>query len=572
MKKESPPTKTNLARKIRLAAGALVLANLVGLMAVSLTASSSGTAMIVTVILALAVTTALAVILSLRLEREAERNIRDLDHMFQNIRQGEADLSCAVQDVDNPDLQSISGCYNAFLTSVRDLVEQIRKMGIDIALDSTRVAKSVFDTRSKTTAQGQISDEVALASNEANTAIAEIAQNTQYVAERTTKNLNTAHSSQSELMDVRDKIKRINDIVESFRSTVDDLSTSSKNILSIVNIINGISEQTNLLSLNATIEAARAGEHGKGFAVVAEEVRELSRRIKPATEEISQNINAMVTIVHRTQEETRQILEYSQDTDRVVTTATDNFDQMIADFETANDQLVKIAAAIEELSTNNSDVTDKVNRINALSQEIAQDMNTSAESVDTLNTVTERMLEMVARFRTGQGKFDQVLGFAAQARDEFQTRIQTLKDQGSNVFDSNYKPVPGTSPQKYVTTYSDAYVRAMQSLVDGKQGELKGLIYCLAIDRNGYLPVHHAAFSKSMTGDPAKDLLYSRHQRIYQNNRTEQRRCSHTEPILLQTYMRDTGEILNDLSMPIMIDGKHWGAMIMGFDPRTMFA
>jgi methyl-accepting chemotaxis protein len=75
-----------------------------------------------------------------------------------------------------------------------------------------------------------------------------------------------------------------------------------------------------------------------------------------------------------------------------------------------------------------------------------------------------------------------------------------------------------------------------------------------------------------MTGDPAKDLLYSRHQRIYQSNRTEQRRCSHTDPLLLQTYMRDTGEILNDLSMPIYIDGKHWGAFIMGFDPRAMFS
>jgi methyl-accepting chemotaxis protein len=63
-----------------------------------------------------------------------------------------------------------------------------------------------------------------------------------------------------------------------------------------------------------------------------------------------------------------------------------------------------------------------------------------------------------------------------------------------------------------------------------------------------------------MTGDPARDLLNSRHQRIYQNNRTEQRRCSHTEQLLLQTYMRDTGEILNDLSMPIYVDGRHWGA------------
>lgn len=505
------------------------------------------------------------------LQREARRGIADLNDVFQNIQGQEADLSCTMQDLDNPDLKHISACYNSFLTSVRELVEKIRKMGIDIALDSTRMAKSVFDTRNKTSAQGTIAEEVAVASNQANAAIAEIAQNTQYVAEKTTNNLNTAHRSHAELQDVTDKIHKINDIVESFRNTVDDLGKSSANILSIVTIINGISEQTNLLSLNATIEAARAGEHGKGFAVVAEEVRELSRRIKPATEEISNNIGSMVKIVERTQTETAQILDYARDTDQVVTAATHNFERMIQDFETANDQLIKIAAAIEELSTNNSDVTDKVNNINALSQEIARDMNSSATSVDALNSVTEQMLELVARFKTGEGKFDTVIATARQIRDNYQARIQSMKDRGINVFDTQYRPVPNTNPQKYVTAFSDAFIKEMQSVVDEAQKTIPGIIYCLPIDRKGYLPIHHGAVSKAMTGDPARDLLQSRHQRIYQNNRTEQRRCSHTEALLLQTYMRDTGEILNDLSMPMYIDGKHWGAFIMGFDPRTMF-
>ena len=504
--------------------------------------------------------------------QEASRGVTQLGGVFQNLQGEEADLSCTMQDLDDPDLQHISSCYNSFLDSVRDLVEQIRRMGIDIALDSTRVAKSIFDTRAKTSNQGDIAEEVAMASNEANTAIAEIAQNTQYVAEKTTNNLNTAHRSHTELQDVTDKIHKINDIVESFRNTVDDLGKSSSNILSIVTIINGISEQTNLLSLNATIEAARAGEHGKGFAVVAEEVRELSRRIKPATEEISNNIAAMIKIVERTQTETAQILQYAKDTDGVVTTATVNFEHMIGDFETANDQLIKIAAAIEELSTNNSEVTGKVNNINALSQEIAEDMNASATSVDTLNGVTEKMLEMVARFKTGEGIFDEVITTAREMRDDFQTRIQSMKDRGINVFDTQYREVPNTKPQKYLAAFSEAFTKEMQTVFDDSAKRIPGTIYCLAIDRKGYLPVHHSAVSQPMTGDPKKDLLNSRQQRIYLNNRTEQRRCSHTDPLLLQTYMRDTGEILNDLSMPIFVDGKHWGAFIMGFDPKKMFS
>lgn len=71
-----------------------------------------------------------------------------------------------------------------------------------------------------------------------------------------------------------------------------------------------------------------------------------------------------------------------------------------------------------------------------------------------------------------------------------------------------------------------------------------------------------------MTGDPKVDLLNSRHQRIFFNVETEKRRSRNTQPFLFQTYMRDTGEILNDLSMPIYINGRHWGAIVTGFTPE----
>ena len=506
------------------------------------------------------------------LRHSKDDSLNEVATLFENIESGKADLSRIAKDFANPDAQKIGDSYGIFLETIRSLIDEIRKIGVDIAVDSTQVAAMVLDTANKTSEQRQLSEVVSVSSNEANSAIAEVSENAQYVSEKTTNNLEMARNSYNELMDVTEKIQLINNTVSSFINTVEELGKSSSDILDIVNIINGISEQTNLLSLNATIEAARAAEHGKGFAVVAEEVRELARRIKPATEKITDNINSMIAIVEKTQSETAEILQYSKETDEVISQATDNFQSMIADFELTDDQLMKIAAAIEELSTNNNEITIKVEDITHLSQSIAEKMASSETSVTTLNQVTEKMLEMVSVFKTGEGKFDWLIAIAQEIRDEYQAAIQKIKDGGINVFDSNYKKVPNTEPQKYTAAFSDAFVKEMIPIYEVWKAKVPNSIYVLTADRNGYIPAHHAEFSQPMTGDPEKDLMYSRHQRIFMNVESEKRRCTHTKPMLMQTYMRDTGQILNDLSLPIYIDGRHWGACLIGFDPKVMFA
>jgi len=506
------------------------------------------------------------------LKRSKDDSLNEVMALFENIESGKADLSKITKTFEDPGAQNISKSYSIFLETMRSLIGEIRKIGVDIAVDSTQVAATVMDTANKTSEQKELSEVVSVSSNEANRAISEVSENAQYVSEKTTNNLEMARNSYNELMDVTEKIQLINKTVSSFINTVEELGKSSSDILDIVSIINGISEQTNLLSLNATIEAARAAEHGKGFAIVAEEVRELARRIKPATEKITDNINSMIAIVEKTQSETTEILQYSKETDEVISQATEHFQSMIVDFELTDEQLMKIAAAIEELSTNNNEITVKVGDITNLSQSIAEKMESSETSVTTLNQVTEKMLEMVSVFKTGEGKFDWLIAIAQEISEEFQTAIQKIKDDGVNVFDSNYKKIPNTEPQKYTATFSEAFERHMIPIYDMGKEKMPDSIYVLAIDKNGYLPAHHAEFSQPLTGNPEKDLLYSRHQRIFMNVEAEKRRCTHTKPMLMQTYMRDTGQILNDLSLPIYIDGRHWGACIIGFDPKVMFA
>ena len=88
--------------------------------------------------------------------------------------------------------------------------------------------------------------------------------------------------------------------------------------------------------------------------------------------------------------------------------------------------------------------------------------------------------------------------------------------------------------------------------------------YAGAVDRKGYFPTHNRKFSQALSGNYQKDLLQNRTKRIF-NDRTGSRCGSNTAAMLLQTYKRDTGEIMHDLSVPIYVAGKHWGGFRIGF-------
>ena len=178
------------------------------------------------------------------------------------------------------------------------------------------------------------------------------------------------------------------------------------------------------------------------------------------------------------------------------------------------------------------------------------------------------MQEIVSQYKTGQGLLDQVIDKARHHRDYMQRALEAMKQKGINIFDNNYKPIPNTKPEKFMAAFTDAAAKTFQPYCDAILKEIPGCIYALPIDKNGYLPTHHSHVAKPMTGNYEQDLLQSRDKRIYLSNQTEGRRATSKAPMLLKTFMRDTGEVINDLVMPIQVDNKHWGALIMGLNPE----
>ncbi|MFN7957221.1 MAG: methyl-accepting chemotaxis protein [Holophagaceae bacterium] len=457
--------------------------------------------------------------------------------------------------------------FNRFAREIRDILDTSKRLGLSIAVGSTRTTKLASDSAADAQQQGALSERITRTSHEVARAVGDVAQVTGRIAASTLENLEAARTTRTELVEADTSMASINRRLGEFSELVVRLDERSERIIDVVQLIEGVSEQTKLLALNASIEAAHAGEAGKGFAVVAEEVRKLSGHVGEAAEEISRNLGDMRHEVELTSRGIQEISGDFQGTTAILGRASEHFAKLVRDFEENSAQLTGATSAVSGITGTSVEIHQQAQDILSLSTTAGGRLQESTRYSGEMNRATERLLELVSRFRTGTGELESVIQRTFHWRDAMEARIQELAARGVEVFDQAYRPVANTNPQKFMTSYAAVFAKELQPLFDEARRDL-GSIYSVALDLNGYLAIHHSGVSEPLTGDPQVDVLKSRHQRIYFTVETEKRRARNTEAFLFQTYMRDTGEILNDLALPIRIGGRHWGAMVNGFNPE----
>ncbi|WP_024301955.1 methyl-accepting chemotaxis protein [Pseudogulbenkiania sp. MAI-1] len=491
--------------------------------------------------------------------------------IFNEIGAGEGDLSREIPAITHDEIRELSVSYNRFLAKMREIISNVRLMTVRIAMDSARTRKNIHESLESARQQDDFATKVCDASNQTTSGINQVTEQTQVISATTLSNLDVARVSFDELKSVADRIYDISTKVGHFNQTVDYLSQRSASIKTIVELIKEISDQTNLLALNAAIEAARAGESGRGFAVVADEVRKLAERVKTATDEISGNIDGMLSLVAETQAETNEISSDTQLAREVVSKASQQFGRMMGDFEQTAGSLRGIAETMETFAQTNREVNQHVAQIHELSLNASKRLRHTEEVAEVLSGAAEQVQDLVSRFIIGEGVFDKALNNARQTRDELQQVLSRAANEGVNLFDQQYRPIPGVTPPKYHTSYDNKLESILQPIYDRAVQDSKGGRFCVMVDSNGYAPTHNSFYSRPVTGDLEKDLVSSRDKRIF-NDKAGLRSARNTQPMLLQTYVRDTGEVLSEIALPVTVQGRHWGALRLGFDPNDMLA
>lgn len=497
--------------------------------------------------------------------RAIARALNESAEIMEKIGKGDFSLRL---DLDRRDeIGRMANALNQCIDNVREMFLNIRTMGVQIAVNTLKVASQVELSSRNTREQGLLAQDIFASSQETTAAHEEISSNTQKICASTSNNLDTAQGSFKELMATNDSINQMTEKIAGYTVTIGAMDSESQEIKKIVSLIKSIATQTSLLSLNAAIEAARAGQAGKGFAIVADEVKALAEQVNAASEDIAGKINNMLTHIETCISETEEISSVANATRAAVSKSCDSFKTMIADLEKSDDQLQSITASVEELSAANNEVHGKVTNINQISREVSDNMEDAKGSTDSLYEITENLQRLNARFKTGKGYGEHCVNELRRARKKIRTTLERMLADGIDIFDRDYQQVPDTDPPKFRTAYTEAFGREMPSIYDKLVSDLKGGVFALCVDVNGYGAAHNSFYSQPLTGDHDFDMDHSRDQRIF-DDPSSLAAATNTAPVLLHTYKRDNGEILSEFAMPIFIEGKHWGALRLGIDPE----
>ncbi|HYP33741.1 MAG TPA: methyl-accepting chemotaxis protein [Burkholderiaceae bacterium] len=335
--------------------------------------------------------------------------------------------------------------------------------------------------------------------------------------------------------------------------------TSLRDVAAAATDITQIALQTRLVAFNATVEAKRAGEAGAGFAVVADAVKDLAAKVEQSSKLIMATVtqlDARIASLAASITENKDAAQHSA------------FHLALAQVEASVDEIVAatqrnlqtcqgVASEVGTVAASVAANAETLRRVNGNTRSFLQASEALAEITNDCGAVTPDtpFIEAVQRG-------------AARLSAALEQAVASGRISLADLFDEKYQPVPGSNPAQVTTRF----VALTDELFPPVQEELLAfdpkVVFCAAVDRNGYLPTHNLKFSQPQGADPVWNAANARNRRIF-NDRTGVAAGRNQRRFLLQTYRRDMGGgqrvLMKDLSAPITVQGRHWGALRLAY-------
>ena len=327
------------------------------------------------------------------------RNIKQVSGNLQEIASGEGDLTRRLKTGSQDEIGQLAEHFNTFMDKLQGIIQELIGYSGKIGASAQEVASIARQSRDGMEHQRAETDQVATASNEMAATVSEVAHSAEQAAEAA-GSANAAASNGNTVVDETIAIiNHLADDVEQGTHAVNRLREDSESVGSVLDVIRGIAEQTNLLALNAAIEAARAGEQGRGFAVVADEVRTLASR----TQESTREIQAMIESLQDSAGQAAKIMDRGKASSAQGVAKAANAGEALGKISQAvaviSEMNAQIASAAEEQSSVALEMDQNITNIRHATEENTENSNQLATAGAALNQVATQMQQLVRQFK-----------------------------------------------------------------------------------------------------------------------------------------------------------------------------
>lgn len=306
---------------------------------------------------------AVAILGGVLLARLLMKPINEMLEALKNIASGDGDLTQRLAVRSQDEIGQLGEAFNLFVAKIQGSIKEVVEASNHLRSQTEQIESAIRSSVGETESQQRESDMIAAAVQEMSASSTQISQNASDAADATHTATQEVTAAQDSLALTVSAMASLRECIEQSQSTIGTLNNDVDSISSIIDVIRGIAEQTNLLALNAAIEAARAGEQGRGFAVVADEVRVLANKTQQSTEEIREMIERLENGTKNAVQAMNESGEASQETVNQIQQTSEYLDTVSGMILTINDQNSQVAAASSQQKTVSEDINRNIHGI-----------------------------------------------------------------------------------------------------------------------------------------------------------------------------------------------------------------